>query len=151
MAELDARRAEVLARAAKRIQRQIRTYLTRKEYIILRKATIHIQKLWRGNLFLSQKSMWAHELFIEIKIFTFQYWNYHRPNCNYIIRIQWPVSSPFSGNMCNNLFFMVITQHKLHASCMNTWDKKLLQSVYRNMHAHMQQESLTPNHGKQQL
>lgn len=57
MAELDARRAEVLARAAKRIQRQIRTYLTRKEYIILRKATIHIQKLWRGNLFLSQKSM----------------------------------------------------------------------------------------------
>ncbi|XP_022859055.1 myosin-12-like isoform X1 [Olea europaea var. sylvestris] len=50
MAELDTRRAEVLARAAKRIQRQIRTYLTRKEYIILRKATIHIQKLWRAQI-----------------------------------------------------------------------------------------------------
>ncbi|KAL2478562.1 Myosin-12 [Forsythia ovata] len=50
MAELDARRAEVLARAARHIQRQIRTYLTRKEYIILRKATIHIQKLWRAQI-----------------------------------------------------------------------------------------------------
>ncbi|XP_075500978.1 myosin-12 [Primulina tabacum] len=50
MAELDARRAEVLARAVKCIQRQIRTHLTRKEFIILRKATTHIQKLWRGWL-----------------------------------------------------------------------------------------------------
>ncbi|KZV31159.1 myosin-12 [Dorcoceras hygrometricum] len=50
MAELDAHRAELLARAAKCIQRQIRTHLTRKEFIILRKATIHIQKLWRGWL-----------------------------------------------------------------------------------------------------
>ncbi|GER57807.1 myosin family protein [Striga asiatica] len=50
MAELDARRAEVLAHAAKRIQRQIRTHLTRKEFIILRKATINIQKLWRARL-----------------------------------------------------------------------------------------------------
>ncbi|KAK6162793.1 hypothetical protein DH2020_002634 [Rehmannia glutinosa] len=50
MAELDARRAEVLAHAAKRIQRQIRTFLTRKEFIILRKATINMQKLWRARL-----------------------------------------------------------------------------------------------------
>ncbi|KAL2330949.1 hypothetical protein Fmac_018530 [Flemingia macrophylla] len=50
MAELDARRAEVLAKAAKRIQRQIRTHLTRKEFITLRKATIHIQKIWRAKL-----------------------------------------------------------------------------------------------------
>ncbi|KAL0425524.1 UNVERIFIED_CONTAM: Myosin-12 [Sesamum radiatum] len=50
MAELDARRAEVLAHAAKRIQRQIRTYLTRKEFIILRKGTINVQKLWRARL-----------------------------------------------------------------------------------------------------
>lgn len=48
MAELDARRIEVLANAARLIQRQIRTYLTRKEFIVLRKATIHMQKLWRG-------------------------------------------------------------------------------------------------------
>ncbi|KAJ1377258.1 P-loop containing nucleoside triphosphate hydrolase, partial [Sesbania bispinosa] len=51
MAELDARRAEVLAKAARRIQRQIRTHLTRKEFITLRNATIHIQKFgetqWR--------------------------------------------------------------------------------------------------------
>ncbi|KAK4488660.1 hypothetical protein RD792_004431 [Penstemon davidsonii] len=50
MAELDARRAEVLALAVKRIQRQIRTYLARKDFIILRKATINIQKLWRARL-----------------------------------------------------------------------------------------------------
>ncbi|CAA0823245.1 Myosin-12 [Striga hermonthica] len=50
MAELDARRAEVLAHAAKRIQRQIRTHLTRKEFIILCKATINIQKFWRARL-----------------------------------------------------------------------------------------------------
>ncbi|KAJ4835408.1 hypothetical protein Tsubulata_031610 [Turnera subulata] len=50
MAELDARRTEVLANAARLIQRQIRTYLTRKEFITLRKATIHLQKLWRAQL-----------------------------------------------------------------------------------------------------
>ncbi|KAE9590489.1 putative myosin ATPase [Lupinus albus] len=50
MAELDARRAEVLAKAARRLQRQIRTHLTRKEFITLRKATIHIQKTWRAKL-----------------------------------------------------------------------------------------------------
>jgi len=48
MAELDARRAEILANAVRRIQRQIRTYLARKEFITLRRATIHLQKLWRG-------------------------------------------------------------------------------------------------------
>lgn len=51
MAELDARRTEVLANAARLIQRQIRTHLTRKEFITLRKATIHLQKLWRGYCF----------------------------------------------------------------------------------------------------
>lgn len=51
MAELDARRTEILANAVRRIQRQIRTHLTRKEFIALRKATIHMQKLWRGALF----------------------------------------------------------------------------------------------------
>ncbi|XP_057807584.1 myosin-12 isoform X2 [Salvia miltiorrhiza] len=50
MAELDARRAEVLAHAVKRIQRQIRTHLTRKEFIILRKASINVQKLWRARI-----------------------------------------------------------------------------------------------------
>ncbi|KAG9452018.1 hypothetical protein H6P81_004922 [Aristolochia fimbriata] len=50
MAELDARRIEVLANAARLIQRQIRTHLTRKEFIALRKATIHFQKFWRAQL-----------------------------------------------------------------------------------------------------
>ncbi|KAF3456061.1 hypothetical protein FNV43_RR00704 [Rhamnella rubrinervis] len=50
MAELDARRTEVLAKAARLIQRQIRTHLTRKEFIALRRATIHMQKLWRAQL-----------------------------------------------------------------------------------------------------
>jgi len=68
MAELDARRAEVLAKAAKLIQRQIRTHLTRKEFITLRKATIHIQKIWRGDLS-SQHCNFRHVLlFLQCKI-----------------------------------------------------------------------------------
>ncbi|XP_059651763.1 myosin-12 [Cornus florida] len=50
MAELDARRTEILANAARRVQRQIRTHLTRREFITLRFATIHMQKLWRAQL-----------------------------------------------------------------------------------------------------
>lgn len=50
MAELDARRIEVLANAARLIQRQIRTHLARKEFIILRQASIQMQKLWRARL-----------------------------------------------------------------------------------------------------
>lgn len=48
MAELDARRTEVLAAATRLIQRQIRTYLTRKEFLGQKKATIFVQKLLRG-------------------------------------------------------------------------------------------------------
>ncbi|KAL6974576.1 hypothetical protein U1Q18_028760 [Sarracenia purpurea var. burkii] len=48
MAELDARRAEVLKNAAKKIQRQIRTYIARKEFIWLRKLAIQLQSCWRG-------------------------------------------------------------------------------------------------------
>ncbi|OVA04497.1 IQ motif [Macleaya cordata] len=50
MAELDARRAEVLGNAARTIQRQIRTYIARKEFISLRKAAIQLQSRWRGKL-----------------------------------------------------------------------------------------------------
>ncbi|KAJ9563359.1 hypothetical protein OSB04_008519 [Centaurea solstitialis] len=50
MAELDARRAEVLTTAARRIQRQIQTYLMRKEFIVLKRATIDVQKIWRARL-----------------------------------------------------------------------------------------------------
>lgn len=49
MAELDARRTKLLADSARCIQRQIRTHLTRKEFIAVRRAAIHMQKLWRGN------------------------------------------------------------------------------------------------------
>ena len=49
MAELDARRAEVLNNAAKTIQGRIRTHYARKRFIALRKATIVVQSLWRGD------------------------------------------------------------------------------------------------------
>jgi myosin-5 len=64
MAELDARRTEVLANAARRIQRQIRTHLTRKEFIALQRSTINVQKLWRGTvvLFLPCHSILYHSL-----------------------------------------------------------------------------------------
>ncbi|KAL2471932.1 Myosin family protein with Dil domain [Abeliophyllum distichum] len=48
MAELDARRAEVLGNAARIIQRQIRTYIARKEFISLRRASIQLQSCWRA-------------------------------------------------------------------------------------------------------
>nr|TKV91368.1 hypothetical protein SEVIR_9G091500v2 [Setaria viridis] len=50
MAELDARRAEVLANAARLIQRRIKTHLMRKEFVNLRKASIKSQKFWRARL-----------------------------------------------------------------------------------------------------
>ncbi|EFH50257.1 predicted protein [Arabidopsis lyrata subsp. lyrata] len=50
MAELDARRAEVLGNAARRIQRQSRTFIARKEFRALRGAAIVLQSNCRGKL-----------------------------------------------------------------------------------------------------
>ncbi|KAG2693975.1 hypothetical protein I3760_08G119800 [Carya illinoinensis] len=50
MAELDARRAEILSSAAKTIQRRIRTHIARKRFVALRKATIAVQSICRGRL-----------------------------------------------------------------------------------------------------
>lgn len=49
MAELDARRTLVLSAAAKKIQRRIRTHQAQKRFILLRKATISLQALCRGE------------------------------------------------------------------------------------------------------
>lgn len=49
MAELDARRAEVLSNAAKTIQRRIRTHIARKRFIAMRQATVVLQSLCRGE------------------------------------------------------------------------------------------------------
>ncbi|XP_044494983.1 myosin-17-like [Mangifera indica] len=49
MAELDARRAEVLGNAARTIQRQSRTYIARREFISLRNAAIMLQSYLRGE------------------------------------------------------------------------------------------------------
>lgn len=49
MAELDTRRAEVLGNAAKTIQRQIRTYIARRDFVVLRRAAIQLQSCWRGT------------------------------------------------------------------------------------------------------
>ncbi|CAN0839277.1 XI-K [Linum grandiflorum] len=50
MAELDARRAEVLGNAARIIQMVIRTYIARKEFVKLRRSAIHMQSHCRGVL-----------------------------------------------------------------------------------------------------
>ncbi|XVF06361.1 hypothetical protein REPUB_Repub06bG0041500 [Reevesia pubescens] len=50
MAELDARRAEVLSNAAKTIQRRIRTHISRRRFLALQKAAIDIQSICRGRL-----------------------------------------------------------------------------------------------------
>lgn len=50
MAELDARRAEVLSTAAKIIQRRRRTHIARKHFIAVRGAAIYLQSFCRGEL-----------------------------------------------------------------------------------------------------
>lgn len=53
MADLDARRTEVLGRAARTIQRQIRTHIARKQFVVLKKSAIDIQSLCRGKPLIS--------------------------------------------------------------------------------------------------
>ncbi|CAL1413951.1 unnamed protein product [Linum trigynum] len=50
MAELDARRSEVLGNAARIIQMQIRTYIAQKEFVALRRSAIRLQSHCRGVL-----------------------------------------------------------------------------------------------------
>uniref|UniRef100_A0A803LAF0 Myosin-6-like n=1 Tax=Chenopodium quinoa TaxID=63459 RepID=A0A803LAF0_CHEQI len=50
MADLDARRSEVLGRSASIIQRKIRSYLARRSFILLRRSAVHVQALCRGQL-----------------------------------------------------------------------------------------------------
>ncbi|KAJ7977136.1 Myosin [Quillaja saponaria] len=50
MAELDARRSEVLGRSASIIQRKVRSYLARRSFVVLRRSAIHIQAACRGQL-----------------------------------------------------------------------------------------------------
>lgn len=49
MAELDARRIEILGRSASIIQRKVRSYLARKSFILLRKSVLQIQAACRGK------------------------------------------------------------------------------------------------------
>jgi myosin-5 len=51
MAELDARRAYMLSNSATIIQKQTKTYFTRKTYIALRNSSIFVQSICRGQLF----------------------------------------------------------------------------------------------------
>ena len=48
MAELDALRTEVLGRSATKIQRKVRSYLARKNFIQLRISATHLQAICRG-------------------------------------------------------------------------------------------------------
>lgn len=49
MAELDAWRTKILSRAAKSIQCHARRHIARKQYIALRRSSIHVQSSWRGR------------------------------------------------------------------------------------------------------
>ncbi|KAL5542469.1 hypothetical protein UlMin_010179 [Ulmus minor] len=50
MAELDACRSEVLGKSASIIQRKVRSYLARREFVLLRLSAIHIQASCRGQV-----------------------------------------------------------------------------------------------------
>lgn len=58
MAELDARRTEVLSGAAKKIQRQTRTHQAQKRFTVLRKATISLQALCRVEPSDFNRALW---------------------------------------------------------------------------------------------
>lgn len=48
MADLDARRTEVLGRSASIIQRKVRSYLAKRSFIVVRKTAIQLQAICRG-------------------------------------------------------------------------------------------------------
>lgn len=50
MAELDARRTEVLGRSASIIQRKVRSYMARRSFTLLRKSAIWMQSICRGEI-----------------------------------------------------------------------------------------------------
>lgn len=49
MAELDARRSEVLGRSASIIQRKVRSYLAKRSFVLLRISAIRLQAACRGK------------------------------------------------------------------------------------------------------
>lgn len=49
MAELDARRTEILGNSAKVIQLKTKTRIARKRFLSMRRASIHVQACWRGE------------------------------------------------------------------------------------------------------
>lgn len=53
MADLDARRSEVLGRSASIIQRKVRSYLAKRSFIAIRRAAIQLQAVCRGNWYIS--------------------------------------------------------------------------------------------------
>ncbi|KAL8258997.1 hypothetical protein R6Q59_026950 [Mikania micrantha] len=50
MAELDARRTEILGRSAGIIQRKVRSFIAQKSYILLKRSALQIQSVCRGQL-----------------------------------------------------------------------------------------------------
>lgn len=52
MAELDARRSEMLGRSASIIQRKVRSYLSRRSFIMVRQSAIQIQAACRGACYM---------------------------------------------------------------------------------------------------
>ena len=49
MADLDARRSEVLGRSASIIQRKVRSFLARRIFVSLRRSALQIQAVCRGT------------------------------------------------------------------------------------------------------
>ena len=66
MAELDARRTEVLSGAAKKIQRRTRTHQAQKRFTVLRKATISLQALCRGEPSDFNRALWKGINFVTL-------------------------------------------------------------------------------------
>ena len=52
MADLDARRTEVLGKAARIIQRLMRTYIARKQFVLVKRSATRLQSFVRGTALL---------------------------------------------------------------------------------------------------
>lgn len=70
MADVDEKRGKILSNLAQVIQRQIRTRLSRKQFIALRRATVRVQSLWRGRLALKLEEKFMKEEVAAVKIKT---------------------------------------------------------------------------------
>ncbi|KAJ3691579.1 hypothetical protein LUZ61_020743 [Rhynchospora tenuis] len=96
MAELDARRNEVLGAAASLIQRKVRSYLARKSFVFIKKAAIQIQTICRGENARKVYNNLRREA-ASLKLQTYYRMHYAQKNYNMLVSSAIAVQSGLRG------------------------------------------------------